>query len=787
MKSSDSSSVTFSKDRGICPVKALFDKLSAINVFKRPIDSGICPSSLFPEKSMVAYEACKLGKPLSQKGNVSLMLLLSTLRNFRDEQFRRDLGSFPISRGMLPVKLLFHADKTVREFGGLGNGPLKWFKAKSKILTDEFTKTSVEPSKPVKELLRRVTVLKRGRLHNHSGTFPKILLLEMLCKKFGNSLMLQPDKPNFSRLSGTSESEPKLVDDILLPERTSFNKDLREEKILMKEMSRNLRVIRFEIGSSICPSKWLWESDKCLSEEEELRTSMEPFSLRSRRVKKGRARREEGMAPEKKLAEVLDKLETTSELLLEERDKTSNLLRLLNSEGSEEEVTEMTQMEEATVWLENSSEAATWELKLKNWRRTKAVYNKPFQDIIGQVRELSHLESRESNKLAGSTSLCLSGPTILTNHFGMYEAITCPITNPNNKPSPYPVTTAFQFKTPSSSSSSSSSNCCVGGGAKQLPWRGRPHRPAFPSNDVSACPLNCGPCAYVKCPQQRTIVEHIWNTSFQVVLPEIHDNERVFEERSRITSELRLQTEREKRLIESGGVGTGPSKWFKAKSNILNDEFSFEPGEVDELRTSTGSKGIVRREEGMAPEKMERLVIFCTSGKPPVSSLWSRYNSPLEERDKTSNLLRLPNPDESEEESLVRLLTSGKLPMSLFLERFKMESWLRLLIEEGTWPSKPLEERIKTSNLLRLPNLEGNVEEMKLLLLRSRNESLVRFFTSGKLPVSSLCERFKWVRWIKLLNEEGTWPMKPLEERDKTSNLLRLLNSEGSEEDVKLL
>ncbi|RID61982.1 hypothetical protein BRARA_E01084 [Brassica rapa] len=67
-RSSDSSSVTFSKDRGICPVKALFDKLSAINVFKRPIDSGICPSSLFPEKSMVAYEVrtfpCSMNRPL---------------------------------------------------------------------------------------------------------------------------------------------------------------------------------------------------------------------------------------------------------------------------------------------------------------------------------------------------------------------------------------------------------------------------------------------------------------------------------------------------------------------------------------------------------------------------------------------------------------------------------------------------------------------------------------------------------------------------------------------------
>ena len=138
-----------------------------------------------------------------------------------------------------------------------------------------------------------------------------------------------------------------------------------------------------------------------------------------------------------------------------------------------------------------------------------------------------------------------------------------------------------------------------------------------------------------------------------------------------------------------------PSKGFFLRCRVSSRE------EVDELRTSTGpvrwfssrlrydKKGIVRREEGMAPEKwlrdrfrmerlvcykkkkrMERLVIFCTSGKPPVSSLWSRYNS---------------------------------------------VSRLKLLNEEGTWPMKPLEERDKTSNLLRLPNPDESEEEVNLL------------------------------------------------------------------------
>ncbi|KAF8044473.1 hypothetical protein N665_10100s0001 [Sinapis alba] len=66
-------------------------------------------------------------------------------------------------------------------------------------------------------------------------------------------------------------------------------------------------------------------------------------------------------------------------------------------------------------------------------------------------------------------------------------------------------------------------------------------------------------------------------------------------------------------------------------------------------------------------------------------------------------------------ESLGRLCTSGKLPVSSFWEISKEESRLRLLIEEGTLPVKPLEERDKTSNLLRLLNSEGSDEDVKLL------------------------------------------------------------------------
>ena len=79
---------------------------------------------------------------------------------------------------------------------------------------------------------------------------------------------------------------------------------------------------------------------------------------------------------------------------------------------------------------------------------------------------------------------------ILINHFVLYEAITWA----NNNPGPYPMTTAFQFSTPSSSSSSSSSFGCRVGGVKQFCSKGRPHRPTFPLNEDLGCPIICVAC-----------------------------------------------------------------------------------------------------------------------------------------------------------------------------------------------------------------------------------------------------------------------------------------------------
>ncbi|RID80798.1 hypothetical protein BRARA_A03434 [Brassica rapa] len=49
--SSDSRAVRFPIDEGMWPVKALLDKLSTWSSFNRPMDLGISPSNLFPEKS----------------------------------------------------------------------------------------------------------------------------------------------------------------------------------------------------------------------------------------------------------------------------------------------------------------------------------------------------------------------------------------------------------------------------------------------------------------------------------------------------------------------------------------------------------------------------------------------------------------------------------------------------------------------------------------------------------------------------------------------------------------
>ena len=50
------------------------------------------------------------------------------------------------------MKLLVPAEKTVMESGRFGSAPSKLFDSKSNIRTDELTKASDEPSKPLKEL-----------------------------------------------------------------------------------------------------------------------------------------------------------------------------------------------------------------------------------------------------------------------------------------------------------------------------------------------------------------------------------------------------------------------------------------------------------------------------------------------------------------------------------------------------------------------------------------------------------------------------------------------------------
>ncbi|WZZ55030.1 hypothetical protein YC2023_055137 [Brassica napus] len=47
---------------------------------------------------------------------------------------------------------------------------------------------------------------------------------------FGNSLIPQCLKNTIAKVNGMFESERKLAGDILLPERSRCNKDLREEK-----------------------------------------------------------------------------------------------------------------------------------------------------------------------------------------------------------------------------------------------------------------------------------------------------------------------------------------------------------------------------------------------------------------------------------------------------------------------------------------------------------------------------------------------------------------------------
>ena len=136
------------------------------------------------------------------------------------------------------MNLLREAAKMLIESGRVGIAPSKKFRSISRHVSDEFAKTSVGPWKPLNKLFANDTALRRGRLHNHSGIFPLMLFSDKsniskfsrIFKIFGNPLMLQPDKNNLSKFGGMSEFELKLGGDILLPERSTYNKCFREEK-----------------------------------------------------------------------------------------------------------------------------------------------------------------------------------------------------------------------------------------------------------------------------------------------------------------------------------------------------------------------------------------------------------------------------------------------------------------------------------------------------------------------------------------------------------------------------
>ena len=147
-------------------------------------------------------------------------------------------------------------------------------------------------------------------------TFPEMSIFSnfsRIFKIFGNLVMPQPDKNNTSKCVGMLyKFVSKLAGDILLPERSRYNKDFSEEKslrsngelVFRKERSRCFRLMSFEIGSMIFPSKWLFPRFMCWRLNvvvDQLSNSIEPvrsFPCRLRYVKDGIVRREEGRVPE---------------------------------------------------------------------------------------------------------------------------------------------------------------------------------------------------------------------------------------------------------------------------------------------------------------------------------------------------------------------------------------------------------------------------------------------------------------------------------------------------------
>ena len=94
-----------------------------------------------------------------------------------------------------------------------------------------------------------------------------------------------------------------------------------------------------------------------------------------------------------------------------------------------------------------------------------------------------------------SNYLCLHRFTLnfLTNQFGLFDMMTCPVTSPITNPQAYPITTTFQ-QNPSPNDDS----CLISEfGISLFPhffdnWK--PHNPKFPSKEELWNVKNCRPC-----------------------------------------------------------------------------------------------------------------------------------------------------------------------------------------------------------------------------------------------------------------------------------------------------
>lgn len=67
-----------------------------------------------------------------------------------------------VESGMFPVNLFPLAVKETIKGGRFGGAPSKQLRDKSKKRSDEFTKTSGKPWKPLRELLKKVAEKRRG-------------------------------------------------------------------------------------------------------------------------------------------------------------------------------------------------------------------------------------------------------------------------------------------------------------------------------------------------------------------------------------------------------------------------------------------------------------------------------------------------------------------------------------------------------------------------------------------------------------------------------------------------